>query len=306
MLGCLEEPELFERVSSAFQAYSAGRTIVPPPGELIFSEPPGESHIKFGAIEGCPIFVVKVASSFARNTEQGLSSSQGVMLALERETGRLSAVLLDEGLLTDVRTAVAGALCARVLAPREVRRIGIIGTGIQARLQLRYLKAVTPCREVMVWGRNPERVENFHSEMEQEGFSIRVARTVESLARECRLIVTTTPATSPILLNAQVQPGTHITAIGADTPDKQELESELFFRADRVVTDSRAHCVLRGDISVALRKGLLKMEKVCELGEILGGKAAGRGSENEITVADLTGLAVQDIAIAQFIVERVH
>lgn len=300
----LDDPELLRRISNSFQAFSEGRANVPPPGELIFDKPRGETHIKFGAIDDCPIFVVKVASSFYDNPKRGLSSSQGAMLALERDTGRLAAVLLDGGLLTDTRTAIAGALCAQALAPREVRCIGIVGTGIQARLQLKYLKNVTLCREAMVWGRNAGHARDYAEEMATEGFRVNVASDLESLAKECRLIVTTTPSHEALLLDHHVQRGTHITAVGSDTPDKQELDVRVVGRADRVVADSRAHCQTRGEISQALRAGTLTLEKVNELGKVLTGISAGRQHEDEITIADLTGLAVQDIAIAQFVLER--
>lgn len=304
MEGAVKDPALIARVAEGFVAYSAGRATIPPPGELLFTDPPGDVHVKFGAISGQPYYVVKVASSFYDNPKRGLSSSQGCMLAFRAETGELAACLLDEGLLTDVRTAIAGALCARSLAPRRPRAIGIVGTGIQARLQLAYLANVTSCRDAVVWGRNADRADEYAREMAKEGFSVTVASTVRELARRCDLVVTTTPSTSALLGVDDVAPGSHVTAVGADTPTKRELDGPLFARADLVVADSRSQCRERGDLAHALREGCLDEGKIVELGEILSGARAGRTSDGQLTVADLTGVAVQDIQIASFVIER--
>jgi ornithine cyclodeaminase len=295
---------LYDAIAAGFVAFSEGRAIVPPPGELQFTKPRGDVQIKFGAIEGGPNYVVKVASSFYDNPEHGLASSQGVMLAFRRDTGVLQAVLLDDGLLTDVRTAIAGALAARQLAHRTLRAIGIVGTGIQARLQLRYLAPVTPCRRVFVWGRRPSRAHEYKNEMVGEGFDVTVAHSVDELGAACDLIVTTTPSDRPLLLREHVRPGTHITAVGADTPEKQELDPLIVEEADLVVADSVQHCTTRGEISHVLRRGRLRLESVVELGDVLSGRAPGRRSAEAITVADLTGLAVQDLQIATFMIER--
>jgi ornithine cyclodeaminase len=189
-------------------------------------------------------------------------------------------------------------VAARALAPPELRRIGIVGTGIQARLQLSWLARVTPCREATVWGRTSAHVASYREAMAAEGFSVSAAPDVSSLAAECDLIVTTTPSATPLLMAADVRPGTHITAVGADSEGKQELEAALLGRADRVVGDSLAQCRERGEIAHALRAGVLSESALVELGELLAGRASGRSSPEAITVCDLTGVAVQDVAIA--------
>ena len=139
----LPRVDLLDIMEEGFAAYSRGEVTVPPPGELLFDDPPGDVHIKYGYIRNDDYYVIKIASGFYRNPELGLPSSNGLMLLFSRQTGCLTAVLLDEGRLTDVRTAAAGAVVAKYLAPKTVGCIGIVGAGIQARLQLLNLLPVT-------------------------------------------------------------------------------------------------------------------------------------------------------------------
>ena len=164
--------DLEAAVRRGFEAYTAGRAVVPPVGELVFAEPPGDVHIKYGYIQGDPYYVIKIASGFYDNPVRGLPSSDGMMLVFAQETGQPVATLLDGGTLTDARTAAAGALAARLCGPAHVERIGIIGTGIQARLQLQALATVTPCRSVSVWGRTPARVSAYVEEMTAAGWRV--------------------------------------------------------------------------------------------------------------------------------------
>jgi ornithine cyclodeaminase len=246
----------------------------------------------------------RATSGFYDNPQLGLPSSNGLMLLFEQKTGELRAVLLDEGHLTDIRTAVAGAIAARHLAPREVHRIGIAGTGIQARLQLEYLAGVTDCRDVIVTGRDEGRLARYRDDMAEFGFSVATTRDAAELAGTCNLIVTTTPATEPVLpWPGKVTAGLHITAVGSDTPHKQELDTAFLGHADVVVADSIAQCETRGEIHRALRDGAIRREDVVELGAVIAGKATGRESDEQLSVADLTGVAVQDIKIATAVFE---
>lgn len=281
-----------------FIAYSRGRCVVPPVGELLFEDPPGDVHLKYGYVRGEEHYVVKIASGFYRNPELGLPSSNGVMLLFRQATGELAAVLLDGGRLTDVRTGAAGAVAARHLAPAGTRRIGILGTGIQARRQLEHLRAVVACREVLVWGRSAERARALGRDAAALGYAAEVAETPRAVAAGCELIVTTTPSNEPLLEADWIRPGTHVTAVGSDTPAKQELAPEILARADLVVADSLAQCRERGEIAHALRAGLLDAEDVVELGALVAGDRPGRTGDAAVTVADLTGVAVQDVRIA--------
>jgi ornithine cyclodeaminase len=290
-------------IEDGFVAYSQGEAVVPPIADLRFDKPPGEVHIKYGYLKNDDYYVVKIASGFYENSKAGLPSSNGLMLLFSQRTGEPLVLLQDNGLLTDVRTAVAGAIAAKYLAPKAVSRIGILGTGTQARLQLRYLKSLTPCREVLVWGRSELGLERYLKDMTEDDFSLRVALAPRELAETCNLIVTTTPSREPLLFAKDIRPGTHISAIGSDAPGKQELEPAILQKAQRLVVDSLSQCKERGEMAHALRQGLVAEASAVELGHIITGERKGRTAEDQITVADLTGIAVQDIQIAKAVYE---
>ena len=295
--------DIMPQIEHGFQAYSEGRVTVPPVGEMILEK--GEVHIKYGFVREEEYYVIKIASGFYGNASLGIPSGNGLMLLFRQETGELVSILLDEGYLTDVRTAVAGAIAAKYLAPSKVHRIGIAGTGTQARLQLSYLKDVVDCRDVLVWGRNLEKLNSYKSDMGKEGFIIETTLDATEILHQCNLVVTTTPAKSPFLFRKDLLPGTHITAVGSDTPDKQELDAPMLGSADVVVADSIEQCLVRGEIFQAIKTGDLKREQLIELGHMISGRSEGRTSDRQTTIADLTGVAVQDIRIAQAVYNAV-
>ena len=288
---------LIKNQEEGFVAYSEGKVVVPPVGYLHFEQPPGDCHIKFGYIKSDDYFVVKIATGFYQNPDVGLPVSNGMLALFSQTTGNLEALFLDEGYLTDLRTAAAGAIAAKYLAPKPITRIGIIGTGVQARLQLEMLKYITECRDACVWGRDRQKQEHYKSQMAESGFSVAVMSRVEDLARSCNLIVTATAANNPLLYASQLQSGTHVTAIGADAQGKQELDPNIFTKATVRVVDSVCQCVDHGDTSHAIKAGLIDEGKLVELGTVIKNSELGRANQEQITVADLTGVAVQDIQI---------
>lgn len=289
--------DLLPLIKKGFVAYSEGRSVVPPVGELSFNDPPGDVHIKYGYITGDEYYVIKIASGFWNNEQLGIPNGQGMMLLFKQQTGQCEAILLDDAYLTDVRTAVAGAICAELFA-NEVNCIGVLGTGLQARMQVQYLKNITSCHKVLVWGRNRKKMEIYQKDMARLGFQVDLSSAPKEVAKECNLIITTTASTVPLLSSINIQPGTHITAMGSDTLTKQELEVDILSMADLVVADSIAQCKERGEIFHGLTSGSITEDEIVELGSILNGSQAGRSSPDQITVADLTGVAVQDIQIA--------
>jgi ornithine cyclodeaminase len=293
--------DLIPSIEAAFVAYSQRRAVVPPVGELLLDT--GEVHIKYGYIGGEVYYVIKIASGFYENPARGLPSGNGLMLLFRQETGELVSVILDEGVLTDTRTAVAGAIAAKYLAPRRVERIGMVGTGVQARMQLLHLSGVVDCRRVLAWGRGKPQLSAYRSDMEAKGFEVETTLDTSDLLRSCNLVVTTTPSANPLLGASELRPGTHITAVGSDTPYKQELSPEILERADVVVADSIAQCMERGEIFKAVEAGRIGHGDLVELGDVISGAAGGRTSDDQITVADLTGVAVQDIKIAEAVYE---
>lgn len=295
--------DLVDLMEQGFEAYSKGHAVVPPVGELIFEDPPGETHIKYGYIRGGDYYVIKVASGFYDNSELGLPSGHGLMLLFSQKTGFPEAVLLDEAYLTDVRTAAAGAVAAKHLAPSQVDRIGVLGGGVQARLQLEHALPHVDCRRVLVWMRNPDATASYREHFANAELQIELAASPAEVARDCNFIVTTTPAKEPLLRNDDIRPGTHITAMGSDTEDKLELDPQILGRADRVVADSLPQSESRGEVFQAVKSGALDRELVVELGAVIAGTAAGRTDDDQITVCDLTGVAVQDLMIAQGVLE---
>jgi ornithine cyclodeaminase len=301
----LDVPRLLEDVEHGFRDYSAGRTVVPPVGYLAFDPPSeGDVHIKYGYVRGGEYYVIKIVSGFSGNVARGLPPTQGMMLLFRQGTGELAAILFDDGYLTEIRTAVAGAIAARYLAPEPVTCIGIVGTGAQARFQLKMLRLVTPCRSAMAWGRSPARLADYCEEMKREGFAIEPARDAAHLATACNLIVTTTAAREPLLRLRDVRPGTHITAMGADAPGKQELDPELVARADIVAVDSLSQCVDHGEISHAVSAGWFDPQRAIELGRLADSPQLRRTAPEQITIADLTGVAVQDLQAAVHVFRR--
>ena len=298
----LQQLDPIQAMEQGFVAYSDGRAVIPPVGELIFSQPPGDTHIKYGYIRKHEYYVIKIASGFYDNMKTGIPVGSGLMLIFSQRTGRLAAILLDQGHLTDVRTAAAGAVAAKFLAPKNVSRIGVLGAGVQGRMQVQYLSSLIPCRDVSVWDRNMHACDTYKTEMELLGYTVRPTRDAEEVAGTCNLIITATPAHTPLLKADWIVAGTHITAMGSDTPEKNELSPRILEKADIVVGDSLEQCRSRGEIFKAVTAGVIDMKKPVELGHVITGRAGKRVSDDQITVADLTGVAIQDIqsAVAVF------
>ena len=288
-------------IEEGFIAYSQGRVTVPPVGEMIFNNPPGECHIKYGFIKQDDYFVIKIATGFYDNPKLNIPAYDGLMLLFSQKTGQLLCVLLDEGHLTNIRTASAGAIAAKYLAPKKIKRIGVFGAGTHGRLQPIYLQKVLDCKDIITWGLNAEELEIYEKDMKELGFKVQTTQNPEDITSTCNLIVTCTPSKKPLIFADQIKEGTHITAIGSDTPEKQELDSVILKKADKVIVDSIEQCMLRGESFKAMNKGMMKKEKMVELGKAILDRDLQRQSDEEITVVDLTGVAVQDIQIAKAI-----
>jgi len=246
---------------------------VPPVGFLNFAEPPGDVHLKYGYLNGEDYYVIKVASSFYRNSDLGLPNNNGLIMVFNQKTGGAEFILLDEGWLTDVRTAAAGAVAAKHLAPKSIHKIGIVGTGVQAKMQLEFLQTVVDSKDCLVWGRDSKKTLNMIDELasrqsiQQWDLTIKAADSLEHLVSQCNMIVTTTPVQEPLIFAHHVQKGTHITAMGADDHGKQELESLLLNKADVVVADSISQCIDHGECFAAIRDKQLYESDILELGK---------------------------------------
>jgi ornithine cyclodeaminase len=303
----IDIPQLIREIEAGFVLYSEGKVIVPPVGFLHFDEPPGDVHIKYGYVSGDEHYVLKMASGFYNNPELGLPISDGLLLVFSQKTGEPKLILLDKCWLTDMRTAAAGAVAARHLAAKNIHHIGIVGTGVQARLQLEILREVVECKSCFIWGRDPTKVQIMIEDLRARdsiqawGLEIKATKDLDDLVSQCNLIVTATSARSPLIRADQVQKGTHITAMGSDDHGKQELEAELLAKADIVVADSVSQCVDHGECFYAVQGRHIEEGSILELGHVIKNPAIGRTSEDQITVVDLTGVAIQDIQIAKMV-----
>jgi ornithine cyclodeaminase len=295
----LKEKTVIKLIEEGFALLSRGEVVLAPLSSLNFLKPPGDCHIKAGYIKHDDVFVIKVATGFYDNPTINLPSGNGLMLLFSQKTGELIAILMDEGYLTDIRTAAAGAIAAKYLAPKKISCIGIIGTGTQAQLQLKFLKYVTDCRDAIVWGRDPLKLEKYAEQSYLKDFNIQTTLNMDEITRSCNLIVTATVSRSALLFEKEILPGTHITAIGADEPGKQELDPAIFRKADIIVTDSKKQSAKYGDLAYAIAQKIISLSKVTEIGDIILNKKPGRTNEQQISIADFTGIAIQDIQIAK-------
>jgi ectoine utilization protein EutC len=310
ILELLDPAACIAAMEQAFAAYSCGRAQLPSVIHLDVPEHRGEIHIKTGHIHGSPYYAVKIVSGFPGNTELGLPANDGMVAVFNSSTGVPAAFLLDNGLITDLRTGAAGAVAAKHLARREIQRVAVIGTGGQARYQIETLAQVRFFRELKVWGRNQDKARARVIDLEQRGnlpanCRVSVAETIAEAVRDSDIVITVTASRDPIVLAEWLKPGVTVIAVGSDAPDKQELDVDVLARADRIVADSLPQCLRLGEIHHAVEKGAIAKEKVsAELGEIVAGQKPGRASENEIIVCDLTGVGVQDVAAASLLIER--
>jgi ornithine cyclodeaminase len=278
----VDDAIVIDLMREALIAQARGECDTPMPMHL--SPGTGEVHIKSSYRRGRKHFVVKIASAF-----QGRGN--GMMLLASAETGEPAAYLADAGHLTDIRTAAVAAMVARELGRRD-QTIGILGSGIQARLAARFHARVLPLRRVYLWGRMPDRVESCAEETRKFVPDAAVLASPSAVAAATRLIVTCTSAREPLLTRADIEPGTHITAIGADSPGKQELDPEILRAADLVLLDSRAQCERLGELQHALDVA----QHAIEIGAFCQ-----QPREAQSSVADLTGLGVEDLFIAESI-----
>jgi ectoine utilization protein EutC len=292
--------EAVAAVEDAFTRLADGQVNMPPVMSMELPEARGEMHVKGAHIAGQDSFVFKLASGFYDNPLQGLPSGGGMMLVFSARTGFPQAMLLDNGYLTDLRTAAAGAVAAKYLAKKHLDTVGVIGAGSQGRFQLQAVTEVRRFRQVLVYDVDSARSARYVEEMSDTlGVACVAAKDVQTVVTASDLLVTATPSTEPYVRAEWPHPGLHITAMGADSPLKQELESEVLRRADLLVCDLKSQCLERGELHHGLAQGTIsKSDPIVELGELTSGRHPGRKDDSQVTVCDLTGVGVQDAAIA--------
>ncbi|MGI9368995.1 MAG: cyclodeaminase [Ruegeria sp.] len=286
-------------VEQAFVALASGTVVMPPIMSMDLPMVNADVDVKTAYVLGFEGFALKVSTGFFDNAKLGLPSLGGLMTLFSATGGHVMAVYLDNGYLTDVRTAAAGAVAARHLAPAVVETAGVMGTGLQARLQMQAAHLVRPFNRLLVWGRDDDKARICARDMsELLGIEAEAVTDPAVLVRESQLVVTTTPAREPIIRAEWLHPGLHITAMGSDAEAKNEIEAAALVQADLYVADSVAQTRKLGELRSAIDAGLWQGEDPPELGEIITGAKPGRVTEQDVTICDLTGTGAQDTAIA--------
>lgn len=293
-------------VEEAFHALATKAVAMPPILRLDMPEQRGEVDVKTAYVPGLDGFAIKISPGFFDNPKIGLPSTNGLMVLFSTRTGLVQAVLLDNGYLTDVRTAAAGAVAARHLSRPDASVAAIFGAGMQARLQLEALSLVRPIRQARIWARDAAKAEATALDLTARlGFPVRAEAEGRAAVDGADIVVTTTPSEKPVLKAEWLQPGQHVTAMGSDAEHKNELEPAVITGAGLYVADSLAQTRRLGELHHAIAAGLVTEGTTFpELGEIIAGLKPGRGGPDDITVADLTGTGIQDTAIATLAAAR--
>ena len=293
-------------VEDAFRALAGGKVVMPPILSMAISDFNGEVDVKTAYVPGLDSFAIKISPGFFDNPKLGLPSTSGLMTVFSARTGQLQALLLDNGYLTDVRTAAAGAVAARHLARKDASRACIIGTGMQAELQLKALTLVRPITSAVIWGRDRDKSIALAMKLTKNlEIGVVAADEMEAAVSTSDIVVTTTPASNPLVKADWLRPGQHVTAMGSDQDHKNELEPACLTRATLYVPDRLSQTRHLGELRSAIAAGLIEDTAIFnELGDIAAGTAGGRTSDKDITICDLTGTGVQDTAIATFATAR--
>ncbi|AWM87051.1 ectoine utilization protein EutC [Microvirga sp. 17 mud 1-3] len=286
-------------IEDAFRSLATKPVVMPPILRLDIAEHRGEVDVKTAYVPGLDGFAIKVSPGFFDNPKLGLPSLNGLMILLSTKTGLVEALLLDNGYLTDIRTAAAGAVAAKHLARPDARSAAIFGAGLQARLQLQALMLVRPIERASIWARDPDKAASTARDMARQlGIPVEAGSTPEQACNQADIIVTTTPAEHPILKAEWLRPGQHITAMGSDSEHKNEVAPEILLRVS-YFADSVAQTRRLGELHHAIRAGLIAEDRTFpELGKVIAGQVPGREDRDAITLCDLTGTGVQDTAIA--------
>ena len=303
----LDFNEIINVIEESFVDFVDGKTIMPPPQDIILEEFNGETHVKSAYVEGGKYYSIKIASGFFNNPKINLSSSQGLMVLLEAKTGIPRCILLEDGQLTDYRTAAAGAVAAKYLANKDSKNVLVVGTGIQAKLQVEFLWKIFSIKRLFVWGRSEEKAKDYCNYFltKSASFDFQNIKSIEEAQNlDIDIIITATPSRKALVQNKVVKKTVHINAIGADMPGKQELDEKIFSYA-KVITDSTVQCAKSGELQHALKAGVINLDDVySQLGEIISKNKKGRENPEEVTVFDSTGLGVQDLAISNYVYEK--
>lgn len=293
---------MIDLMAQTFAQLSQGNVVMPPILSMVIAEHHGEVDVKTAYVPGMDGFALKISPGFFNNPQIGLPSLNGLVVYFAAETGLIKALFMDNGYLTDIRTAAAGGLAARILAPSVVETAAVIGTGTQARLQAQAAFLERPFAKLLIAGRNPDHAKTCADDLNAH-FGGKVAVDItdaETAVRSSQLVITTTPATAPVVKAEWLHPRLHITAMGSDQGEKNEIEPEAIIAADHYICDRFSQVEILGEWRAVLAAGLTPPQTPIELGQIINGKAQARSHDDDVTICDLTGTGAQDTAIGGY------
>lgn len=290
-------------VESAFRQHGLGKVQMPPKSYLYYTAYNGDLRTMPAYLEEEDITGVKIVNVHPGNPARGLPTVMALIVLISPETGAPVAIM-DGTYLTDIRTGAAGGIAAKYLARKDSKVIGMVGTGNQAKTQLEALLEVFKPELVRITSRTKESCNQFIQETANfVSCEVRYEENIEEVC-DCDILVTTTPSRKPIVKAKWIKEGTHINAIGADAVGKEELDPELLIRS-KIVVDDIVQALHSGEVNVPLSKHYISENDIhAQLGEVITGSKPGRTSEDEITIFDSTGLAIQDVASAHLVYER--
>lgn len=291
-------------VERGFAALAGDGVSMPPVMHIAVGDGAGDIDVKGAFIPGFSSVAVKIASGFFGNGALGLPSSSAMMVVLSAHTGRCEAILLDNGYLTDLRTGLAGAVAARHLAPAGRLKVGVIGAGVQARYQVEALTIEDRVASVTVYAPRTAQAERYAEDIsEQLGLSVRIEGSAQAVAQSCDLLITTTPSRSPLVEAGWLRGGQHVTAMGSDLPGKSEIAKEALRAASLLVVDHLGQSRRIGELQ-SLDDGDRLVRQAVSLDAIVSGQVQFSRKRDALTICDLTGVGVQDTAIAALAVTR--
>jgi len=298
MIGLLTPAEYNDCVEQAYRMHGEGRYYMDPKGHIVLDRFPGEWEAMPSYIEEPHAAACKWVSIREQNRERfNLPTVFSILIYTEPETG-FPLAIVDGSYHTVMRTGAAAAVSAKWMARKDSRKLAIVGAGHMAEGALATCNEAFPWNEVRVWSRSQSTLAQFVKEQQPKysRFEIKPSTNLEQVVRGADVVVTVTPAREPIVKAEWIAPGTHIAAVGADKKGDQEIEGSLLTKA-RIFVDDIRQCRTDGEINVPLSQGLITEDWIAgEIGEVITGKKPGRSSEEEITLFDSTGIALQDSA----------
>lgn len=295
--------ESISAVEYAFRQMGRGKAQIPAKIYIYIDKYNGDFRAMPAYIDGLNLCSIKWVNVHPDNKKLGLPTVMAIIILSDPKTG-LPLCIMDGTYATQLRTGAAGAVAAKYLARKGLSRIGLVGCGAQARSQLLCLNEIFMIKEVKVWGHKESLTKKFAKNMQTLPFKINIAKDIRSCVEDADIIVTTTPTRKPLVKSEWISKGMHINAIGADSKGKQELDPSILKKA-KVVVDNWEQASHSGEINMPISKGIISKKDIyADIGEIVSGKKKGRTNNEEITVFDSTGLAIQDLAIANLIYKK--